>query len=229
MFRHLLTVLLLLQTGAVLAEKLTTVYSVTRDGQDVGETRETFERSNGHYRIESIAKPKGLAAIFIPGNFRIVSEGEITEAGLHPLHFENHPGAKPHKAVLSDFDWAGKALIAHFEGKTESQPLPDASLDRVSALYQLRYWPKNANEMQLAITNSGKNVKAYLYKRSGDEQITTPAGTFHTTRYTRERTPDDDGITIWVSDQLAAPIKIVIDEKKGAQNEQVLTGFQREP
>lgn len=228
MIRLLLTVLVLLQANMACAEKFTLTYSVARAGQSIGETRETFEHHNGHYRIESVATPKGLAAVFIAGNFRMVSEGEIGETGLRPLHFEYQPSAKPRKAILTTFDWAAKTLTAAFDGRNEPSPLPDAAQDRLSALYQLRFWPKSLDEAQLAISN-GKNVKEHLYKRSGEETLTTPAGTFHTTRYARERTPDDDGITLWVSDKLPAPIKIVIDEKKGAQNEQVLTGFQREP
>lgn len=228
MIRLLLASLLLLQAGAVLAEKLSVTYSVSRSGQEIGETQETFETHKDRYRIESIAKPKGIAAIFIADTFRIVSEGEFSDAGLHPLHFEYHRSTKPKKAILSDFDWTAKTLTAHFEGKTETHALPDNAQDRLSALYQLRYWPKGVDEAKLAISN-GKSVKEHLYKRTGEETITVPAGTFRTTRYARERTADDDGIAIWVSDKLAAPVKVVIDEKKGAQNEQVLLGFQREP
>lgn len=228
MLRLLLAACFLLHIGPAAAEKWTFTYTVSRSGQEIGETRETFENHDGRYRIESIAKPTGIAAVFIRDIFRVVSEGEINEHGLRPLHFENHRSTRPSKTILSDFDWNAKTLTARFEGKTETHPLPDNAQDRLSALYQLRYWPKSVEEAKLAIS-SGKNVKELLYKRSGEETITVPAGTFRTVRYLRERTPDDDGITIWVSDKLAAPVKVVIDEKKGAQNEQVLTEFQREP
>lgn len=228
MTRLLLAALLFLHAGAVLAEKLTLTYDVARAGQPIGETRETFERANHRYRIESIAKPKGVAAIFIADTFRMVSEGEFSDTGLRPLHFEYHRSTKPNKAILSDFDWTTNTLTARFEGKTETQPLPGHAQDRLSALYQLRYWPKAESESLMAVSN-GKNIREHRYKRTGEETLTVPAGTFHTVRYARERTPDDDGIAIWMSEQLPAPIKIVIDEKKGAQNEQVLTAYQREP
>lgn len=225
-----LLVCLLPAMGAFAApEKYTFTYSVSRAGQEIGETKETFEQGNGRYRVESTSVPKGAVAVFVADTFRIISEGESSAKGLRPQHFEYHRSTRPNKAVITDFDWPNKRLTARFEGKTETHPLPDNAQDRLSAIYQLRYWPKDMAKQSLPIT-SGKEVKTLLYKRIGDETVKTPLGTFRAVHFARDRTPDDDGIHLWVSDKFPAPVKIVLEDKKrGTKSEQVLTGVQREP
>ena len=67
-----------------------------------------------------------------------------------------------------------------------------------------------------------EKIETQLFKYNGEETITLPMGKVKTQRYVRERTPDDDGIALWISEQFAAPVKIVVTSKKGNQTEQVL-------
>ena len=70
--------------------------------------------------------------------------------------------------------------------------------------------------------SNGKKITTYNLVRGVEETITVPAGSFLSTRYTRELSADDEGISVWYSEKLAAPIKIIVEEKKGVLTEQVL-------
>jgi len=202
--------------------KINTEYSVTRAGQAIGEIKETLAIANGQYHLESTTIAVGVLAIFVKETIKQISKGTHDSNGFHPQQYNYQRSTKPNKNLEAHFDWDKHTASFNFDGKTESQPLPELLQDRLSLGYQLHYWPKAQDSLRLPVSN-GKKITEYNLQRTGEEQLSVPAGTFQTTRYTRERSADNDGISVWFSDKLAAPIKITIEEKKGAQTEQVLT------
>ena len=204
------------------SSKLSTVYSVNRAGQAIGEIKETLEITAGQYRLESATIPVGVLAVFVKETIKQNSSGTHGASGFRPEQFSYHRTNKTSKNLDARFDWGSQTATFNFDGKTESQPLPKQLQDRLSLAYQFRYWPKGKDRLVLPISN-GKSITEYTIVRAGEEMLTVPAGRFQTTRYTRQLTPDDDGITVWVSSKLAAPIKITVEEKKGVYTEQVLT------
>ena len=202
--------------------KLSAVYSVNRAGQAIGEIKETLEITHGRYRLESTTIPVGVLAVFVKETIKQMSSGTHGVGGFRPQQFSYQRSTKPSKNLDARFDWERQTATFNFDGKTESQPLPEQLQDRLSLAYQLRHWPKGQENLRLPVSN-GKGITEYTVLRVGEEMLSVPAGNFHTTRYTRERTPEHDGITVWVSDQLAMPIKIIVEEKKEVKTEQVLT------
>jgi hypothetical protein len=222
LFATLFWIVLITPALAANSTKLSAEYSVTRAGQAIGEIKETLEIAGGQYRLESTTIPVGVLAIFVKETIKKVSSGTHDSAGFHPQQYSYQRSAKPKKNLEAHFDRERQTATFNFDGRTESQPLPEQLQDLLSLGYQLRYWPKAQDSLQLPVSN-GKKITEYNLLRAGEETLSVPAGNFHTTRYTRARSADDDGITVWLSDKLAAPIKITIEEKKGAQTEQVLT------
>jgi hypothetical protein len=229
--RRLLAALLLLGLAvpapAANSVKLSAEYSVLRAGQAIGEIKETLAIADGQYRLESTTVPVGVLAIFVKETIKKISSGTHDGGGFRPQQYSYQRSAKPKKNLEARFDFAKQTASFTFDGRTESQPLPERLQDLLSLGYQLRYWPKEQDSLRLPVSN-GKKITEYNLQRAGEETLDVPAGSFHTTRYTREPNGDSDGITVWISDQLAAPIKIAIEEKKGAYTEQVLTRFTSE-
>jgi hypothetical protein len=225
MKRLIITLLLFGFTAPALAAnttKLNATYSITRAGQAIGEVNEALEITKDQYRLESTTIPVGVLAVFVKDIIKKTSSGAFDSMGFHPQQYTYQRSTKPKKDLDAHFDWAKKTATFNFDGGAESQALPEQLQDLLSLGYQLRFWPKAQNTLRLPVSN-GKKITAYDLVRAGEEMLTVPLGRFQTTRYTRERSTDNDGITVWVSDKLAAPIKITIVEKKGAQTEQVLT------
>ncbi len=216
--------LTLLITPALAANgtKLKATYSITRVGQAIGEISETLDIAQGQYRLESTTIPVGVLAIFVKDVIKKSSSGAYDGQGYHPQQYSYQRSTKPQKNLDAHFDWKKHIATFNFDGKTESQALPEQLQDLLSLGYQLRFWPKAQDTLRLPVSN-GKKITEYHLQRAGEEMLTVPAGRFQTTRYTRPYSPDHDGITVWVSDKLAAPIKVAIEEKKGVETEQVLT------
>lgn len=196
-------------------------YSVSQGKELIGEIQETLTIDAQRYKLESKTTPMGVAAIFIKDTILMRSEGEYSPGGFRPERFEFHRSAKPKKDAIARFDWTAKRAELSFDGKTESHALPDLLQDRLSALYQFRLLPKPPKTLTLPVSN-GKKIENQLFKYNGEETLALPIGKVKAMRYVRERTPDDDGIALWISEQWAAPVKIVVTNKKGGQTEQVL-------
>ena len=221
--RGLITLLLACVVTPALAApaQSTFTYSVSRGQEIIGEIQETLTIDAQRYKLESKTIPLGVAAIFVKDTILMSSEGGYSASGFRPEHFEYHRSTKPNKDVTARFDWTGKTAEFSYEGKTESQALPELLQDRLSALYHFRFLTKPPKTQTLPVSN-GKKIENQLFKYSGEETLTLPIGKIKAIRYERERTPDDDGIALWINDQWAAPVKIVVTGKKGGQTEQVL-------
>lgn len=199
----------------------TFTYNITQGKEIIGEVQETLSIDAQRYQLESKTVPKGVAAVFVKDTITMKSEGSYGTQGLRPERFEFHRSAKAKKDATARFDWAAKTAEFSYEGKTESQALPEQLQDRLSALYQFRFLSKPAKTLTLPVSN-GKKIENQLFKYQGEETLTLPIGKLKAMRFVRERTPDDDGIAIWISEQYAAPVKIVVTSKKGNQTEQIL-------
>ena len=199
----------------------TFTYNITQGKEIIGEVQETLSIDAQRYQLESKTTPQGVAAVFVKDMITMKSEGGYSAQGLRPERFEFRRSAKPKKDATALFDWAAKTAEFSYEGKTESQALPEQLQDRLSALYQFRFLSKPAKTFTLPVSN-GKKIENQLFKYQGEETLTLPIGKLKALRFVRERTPDDDGIAIWISEQYAAPVKIVVTSKKGNQTEQVL-------
>ena len=220
-FAALLLCLLSLPAWAANSSKVASVYSVMRSGQAIGEIQETLTITPGHYRLESSTIAVGVLAVFVKETITQTSSGLCDETGFHPQQYTYQRSNKPQKNLDARFDWEKKTATFNFDGKTETQALPEHLQDRLSLAHQFRYWPKAQNTLRLPVSN-GKKITVYNLVRGGEETITVPAGSFLSTRYTRELSADDEGISVWYSEKLAAPIKIIVEEKKGVLTEQVL-------
>jgi len=198
----------------------TFTYSVSQGKAVIGEIQETLTIDAQRYKLENKTIPLGVAAIFVKDIITMSSEGGYGPSGFQPERFEFHRSTKPKKDAIARFDWTGKKAEFSYDGKTESQALPELLQDRLSALYQFRFI-KPPKTLTLPISN-GKKIENQLFKYSGEETLTLPIGKVKAMRYVRERTPDDDGIALWISEQWAAPVKIVVTRKKGGQTEQIL-------
>lgn len=228
MARWLGALLLLCAVAAQAAPaRLTLHYSLSRNGQQVAEVLETFSQARGRYAIESVTRAVGVFRLLSQDSIRFLSQGQVTRAGLKPLHFEHHRGSREDRRIIADFDW--KTRTAHFrhDGETHTQPIPVGLQDRLSLMYQFMYLKLDAPELVFDMSN-GRSISRYRYRRVGEETVSTPAGTFRTVHFSRVHAPDEDGTDVWLAlDRFQLPVKVVFEETKdgrpGARMEQTLT------
>lgn len=207
-------------------QAVSATYRLTNMGQPFGVVHETFRRDAGQYKIESVTSAVGIFALITKGKIRLISTGEVTAAGLRPLHFEHHRGDDPAKRTVADFDWAGHSVTHRYDGKNETAELPPGTQDRISLLYQFMFAPPHGAEIELTMSN-GRQLNHYLYKVVGEESLVTPAGRFDTVHLSRREGGRRDGVEVWLAKgRHYFPVRIVVEEMGGGALEQELTSLE---
>lgn len=217
--RCLVGLLLVLSSFTVQAAPthIEATYLVLKNGQQVGSITEHFKQDGKRYRIESVTAATGIYALFAKGDIRLISEGEVTSKGLRPLHFEHHRGADPAKLIVADFDW-DKLNVSHkFDGKIETAALEEGTQDRLSQVYQFMFQPPQQAMIKVRLS-TGRKLNLYDYHVIGEEKMQTSVGSFQTLHLTKPRTPDEDGIELWLAKSRGLfPVRIVFNEKDGGK------------
>jgi len=203
--------------------RITAHYSLSRNGQEMGEVVETFTQDKGRYRIESVTQAVGVYRLLTRENIRFISEGRVTRNGLQPLHFEHHRGAAPARRIIADFDWKVRQVRLEHDGEEQTLPISPGLQDRLSLMYQFMFLSLNKPVLVFDMTN-GRKISRYEYRRVGEEPLATPAGRFRTVHLSRVREPGDDGTDVWLAlDRHQLPVKVVFEEEGGVRLSQVLT------
>lgn len=225
-----LSFFLLVHSVSVAAPKSVTVtYEATRNGQLFANVSETYTEENGKYRIVSETKGVGVYALF--GVRRLLSEGEVTVAGLKPLHFELHQGDNAKRSLFADFDWANSSLNMKVKGKQVTATLEPGTQDISSLIYQFMFVQPTGESFKLPVT-TGKKLKQYEYLVAGrDVPVDVPAGSYKTI-HLQDGAPDadEDSKELWLGGAAShyLPVKLVMRDDKGAVIEQVMTSLHAE-
>src|SRR3990172_4261023 len=125
------------------------------DKFSVGRTLQTWELSDGGYRLSSVSETTGLVALFTRQRLAYESRGQLTASGLSPEHFTTHrvrSGRSENAAA--DLDW--NAMTAMIGNPQRDVALPADAQDLVSFMYQLGLMPLAPGRIELPITNGWK-------------------------------------------------------------------------
>lgn len=202
-------------------------YDVTTKGIKIAEIKEVFTRTGNQYRIESTTKPVGMLAVFRPDTLQVVSEGEITKNGLRPHKFLYKRSKETHKNTAADFDWR-QATLKHSDRQgTRIEPLPAATQDRLSVLYQFRYEPMlhERKEVTMRITN-GSKIDTRQYSIKAKQTVDVPLGTLKSMYLSTAPQETAWKTEMWLSTEHGNfPCKIILTEDNGDKLTQVLTAL----
>jgi hypothetical protein len=170
----------------------------------IGEATYRFEHSGNQYRMETVGRARGLAALLIRGVGRIESRGLITASGLQTREFAVERGSKERREV-SFFDWETGIVTLH-EQKTEALDLP--TFDPLTVLWQFYFAPPTGDLLTFTIATT-RRVNRYTIEREGNERIAWGSGELDTERWHRR---SDDGRTdsyVWLAPSLHyVPVKM---------------------
>ena len=199
-------------------------YDMFRNGMHIATMTETFEATDGGYRITRDSEAVGLLALFIREPLRIVSSGRLTASGLQPQFFEGKRSDADPRRARADFDWPAKQLTLTRDGRTETLNLPPATQDLLSSMYQFMFLDlETLRRFELSMTN-GRKLDHYLYTINRGVEIDTPIGRMTTIHLVKQHRPDESGTEIWIAPQHRnLPVKMLIQEEDGARYEQVIT------
>jgi len=205
-------------------QRVTLHYDVSQNGMTMVQATETLQHDGRSYRIQSDWQGKGLFALSARGKATRSSQGAIDAHGLAPREFRDQRGDGP--LGVARFDWTKKVLTRDREGRTETEPLPEGTQDRLTLAYGFAFTPLaiTGGEFSVNIADT-RGLSRNRYAVAGREMLKTAAGEFETLKLVKQREPGDDrGTEIWLAlkrDYL--PLRVLVIEKDGTRLDQVIT------
>lgn len=200
-------------------KRIQLTYALTRDGQLFAHTKEIYTRQGKLYQLQSTTKGVGVYALL--GERKLLSNGQVTKAGLQPLHFESLQLKNASKSLINDFDWKQKSLRMQVKDKTVVVPLEVGTQDLLSVMYQFMFSPPRGPRVVIPVT-TGKKLKVQNYQTNlSSPSVLTEAGTFNVVELSDIDDSEEKKVYLAV-DKHFLPVKIVMKED-GKLLEQTLT------
>ncbi len=184
------------------------VYEVNRGNVMLGDTTFTMTRDKGDcYRIQGVAEPKGLAALFAgrmtEQSYFCVENGHIRS---HKYSISREGGDDDDNYTLR-FDWGNQLVTTD---NNDPRELPAEGLDRTVMELALRQ--QLARHLQLAngelpqkqfvfLMVEDDEIKPYRFQVTGRETIRTPAGRFDAVKVERTNSQKRQ-FRLWLAPEL---------------------------
>ena len=199
-------------------------YRLTNLGVTIGHVNETYQRTGDRYSIRSTTRSEGALKLVLDDSITLESRGVVNGEGLRPLEFQQRRAGNSSRDIRAVFDWDKGVLVSTFRGETSEVPLPKATQDRISVLYQfMNVTPRSLPRVAMHMSN-GRKVELYTYRFVDEVRVKTPAGEFDTYHYERVTNgPKEAQTEVWLAKgQHNLPVRVVFDDPRGLKLEQTL-------
>jgi hypothetical protein len=215
--------------AAAMPTRIAAEYELTNRGLTIGRVSESYVRNGDAYEIQSVSRAEGVLKLLYDEQITLQSTGRVGAAGLKPLQYEERRVREPRRDVNASFDWEKGIMHSRYRGETSQHPLPPATQDRISMMYQFMHVKRRAGELTLAMSN-GRKVEHYTYRFVDEPRISTPAGEFDTLHFERVTSgPNDRHVEVWLAkERHNFPVRVVFDDPRGLRVEQSLVTLRTE-
>ena len=202
-------------------------YEVTSAGVRIGRVHDSYVRKGDTYAIQSVTRSEGPLKAFLDDQVTLESAGRIVAGNLRPSQFGQRRMKDPSRDVSATFDWERGVIHSSYKGERKEIPLPEATQDRISLLYQLMNVTPRTGAMTIPMSN-GRRVEVYTYRIVDNVRITTPAGEFDTLHLERvNASARENRAEVWLAkDRFNFPVRVVFDDPRGLRLEQNLVALQ---
>jgi hypothetical protein len=229
--RRLVAALLLLGGAAQAAppSEWQAVYAVRQGNIDGGEAVQSYQAVDGQYRLTLDVTPGGVVALFTQESFHDESIGKVDQHGWQPQRYVHlRRGGKKQRDYEFLFDWQAGQL-RETQADTPPVALPPGTLDELTYVEALRRTLAAGGtglEVPVLYGSDGK-IRNYTLQTLGEEEITTPAGTFHTVKVLRTQEGGKYTVTLWCAPQLDYfPVRIDREKRGLSQGTLLLKRYQ---
>lgn len=228
MKRFFAALLLAFCAAAVAApSEIAAEYVLTSAGITIGRVKETFARTGDRYTIRSVTSSEGILKLLYDDQIVLKSTGRIVTTGLQPLAFGQHRTRDGDGDIEATFDWDRGIMHSHFKGEQKEVPLPRATQDRLSLMYQFMNLEHRNGQVVMPMSN-GRRVELYTYRFVDEVRLATPAGEFDTLHYERVvASPRESRTEVWLAkDRFHFPVRVEFDDPRGLRLQQTIVALQ---
>ncbi|MEP7063921.1 MAG: DUF3108 domain-containing protein [Betaproteobacteria bacterium] len=178
----------------------------------IGDATYRFEHSENRYRIYTVGKARGLAALLVRGEGRLESRGLITADGLQPYEF-TFERSDTGKREEAKFDWES-GIVTLDQQKTASIDTP--MFDALSLMWQYYFTPPDETKVAFSLATT-RRVTRYTVTHEGNESITWGRGAIDTERWHRRSDDGKNDSYAWLAPSLRyLPVKMRLANTRGS-------------
>jgi hypothetical protein len=221
--KRLASILLLFASVGAAAQpnEIEAEYRVTSTGVTIGSIKESFVRKGDAYTIQSVTRSEGLLKAILDDQITVESSGRVGAEGLQPLEYGEHRLKDGKRDLKSTFDWDKGVMRTVLHGENSVTPLPGATQDRISVMYQFVNMRKLGDVLVVPISERRK-IEVHTYRLVGEEKVSTPLGDFDTRHYQRVvGNAKDTRADVWLAkDRFNFPVRAIFDDPNGFRLEQ---------
>ncbi len=202
-------------------------YDVSHNGFHLGVAQRTLRQTAPDTLVfESVARPTGLAALFVSDH--IIERSDIRVAGrrLLPQQYSyRKTGGKHERSYTLQFNWPQKQIHSSYEDKTlpllpEPQDLLSFQLALMLDLQQGKH------DFSYAIADK-KRIREYRFQVAGEEQLNTAIGRLRTVKLVHEDHDGEGRFVFWLAKQRGyLPVRIQRHDEDGDMTEMTLRSLQ---
>ena len=180
-------------------------YKIQAYGFSIGEIQISLTKTDttNAYIYQNRTRALGIAKAYRSEVVSETSRFRVTQAGLVPTQYDLNDGTdNPDDDTHITFDWnAGVADSLH-EGKQKHIEIELGTLDRMSAdLAAILDLQAGHKPERYQVIHRNK-LRIYKFEYLGEEDVKTPAGTFSTVKYRRQRPESKSSGIIWFAPAL---------------------------
>jgi hypothetical protein len=215
--------------AAAIPNRIHAEYELVNNGLTIGRVQESFVRTGDSYEIHSVSRSEGMLKMLYDEQITLQSSGKVNDEGLKPLQFDERRSREPKRDVSATFDWDRGVLQSRYRGEVTRHPLPPATQDRISMMYQFMHVKPRQGNMTLSMSN-GRKVEKYTYRMVDEVKVATPAGEYETVHFERVvGEPNDRHVEVWLAKASNFfPVRILFDDPRGFRVEQRLVSLRTE-
>ena len=190
----------------------TAVFDVARNGTSLGYLNSSLKYPGQTYEYSKNTQSTGLARLLTKASIDEKSAGKFAGERIIPISYSYNQKTRK-KNVIDKARFAGNKASGMYKGNAYTVQTPANVLDRASLeLAVARDLARNLPTLQYNVMERGK-VKQYVFKRIGNESLTTPAGTFTTVKLSVQRSDKSRKTTYWMAKELTyLPVKMLHEE-----------------
>ncbi|MCG7873422.1 MAG: DUF3108 domain-containing protein [Candidatus Thiodiazotropha lotti] len=166
-------------------------------------------KPDGSYIYTAHSQPSLLANLFSRNEVTEESQGRYLEGRIIPHRYTYRDEDQQSENSEVSFDWQSALAATTSQGVTWSQPIGDATQDKLSQQLQVRLHLAQGNQQVSYQVADGGKVKTYHFQVVGEETVASSSDSYRCLRVERRKGDGESDYTIWFARELGyLPIKI---------------------
>ena len=200
-------------------------YRVERSGIKVGSLERSISQldalSGREYRVDSVARPEGMARLLFRGETREVARFQYQDGQVRPLHYLYRQRTGDKRDVELTFHWAERRVRERHSG--DEWELEDDTQDLVSAQFSIMQRLARGERTFRFTLATDDGLEEFRYQLVGRMPVSTPAGDFVALKVKEMRSdPDKRHKIFWFAPRLDY-LPVHIEERRNGRRTMVLS------